>query len=53
MKTYPELEEMKLLELSATNPRDRLLIRLLSRLGCRITEALAISVEDVDFFRSA
>jgi len=29
--------------------RDRLLIRLLSRLGCRISEALAIRLCDVDF----
>ena len=49
MKTYLESEEMKLLERSATNPRDRLLIRLLSRLGCRISEALALTVEDIDF----
>ena len=49
MKTYLESEETKLLELSATNPRDCLLIRLLSRLGCRVSEALALSVEDVDF----
>jgi len=49
MKTYLELDELELLELSATNPRDRLLIRLLCRLGCRISEALAITEEDVDF----
>jgi len=49
MKTYLESEETKLLEISATNPRDRLLIRLLSRLGCRISEALALTVDDIDF----
>ncbi len=49
MKTYLESEEIKLLELSATNSRDRLLIRLLSRLGCRISEALVLTVEDIDF----
>lgn len=32
----------------ATNVRDRLLIRLLFRLGCRVSEALALTVEDVD-----
>ena len=48
MKTYLESEEIKLLELSATNPRDCLLIRLLYRLGCRVSEALALTVEDVD-----
>jgi len=49
MKTYLKSEELELMELSATNPRDRLLIRLLSHLGCRVSEALALSVEDVDF----
>jgi len=49
MKTYLELEEIKLLELSATNPRDRLLIRLLFRRGCRVSEALALKVSDIDF----
>ncbi len=52
IKTYLESEELELLELSATNPRDRLLIRLLSRLGCRVSEALAISVDDIDFQES-
>jgi integrase/recombinase XerD len=49
MKTYLESEELELLELSTTNPRDRLLIRLLSHLGCRVSEALALTIEDVDF----
>ena len=52
MKTYLEPEEVELLEKAATNVRDRLLIRLLFRLGCRISEALAITVEDVDIARS-
>ncbi|MFX0204136.1 MAG: tyrosine-type recombinase/integrase, partial [Candidatus Hodarchaeota archaeon] len=49
MKTYLELEEVELLELAASCLRDKLLIRLLSRLGCRISEALAIRHEDIDF----
>ena len=49
MKTYLEPDEVKLMEDSATNLRDRLLIRLLFRLGCRVSEALALKVEDVDF----
>ena len=49
MKTYLEPKELELLEQAATNLRDRLLIRLLSRLGCRISEALALTVEDIDF----
>ena len=49
MKTYLEPEEVKRLEKVATCLRDRLLIRLLFHLGCRISEALAIKVEDIDF----
>jgi len=45
MKTYLETQEVELLEKAATNLRDRLLIKLLFRLGCRISEALAIAVE--------
>ena len=51
MKVYLELEEVAKLEKAATNLRDRLLIRLLFHLGCRISEALALKVEDVDFKR--
>jgi len=49
MKTYLEPEEVELLDKAATNLRDCLLIRLLFRLGCRISEALALTVEDIDF----
>ena len=48
MKTYPEFEEIELMEHVARNLCYRLLIRLLSRLGCRISEALAITVQDID-----
>lgn len=51
MKVYLELEEIALMERAATNLRDRLLIRLLFHLGCRVSEALAIRVEDIDFTR--
>jgi integrase/recombinase XerD len=51
MKTYLELKETELLESAASCLRDRLLIRLLSRLGCRISEALAIKHQDIDFER--
>ena len=47
-KAYLELGEVERLERAATNLRDRLLIRLLSHLGCRISEALALTVEDLD-----
>lgn len=51
MKTYLDSEEVRLLEGAATCFRDRLLIRLLFRLGCRISEALVLKVEDIDFTR--
>jgi len=34
--------------MAATNLRDRLLVTLLFRLGCRITEALSLTVEDIN-----
>ncbi len=49
MKAYLDPEEVKLMEEAATCLRDRLLIRLLFRLGCRISEALALRVGDIDF----
>lgn len=48
---YLEPEDVARLEAVATNPRDRLLIRLLARLGCRISELLALTPEDVDLVR--
>ncbi len=48
MKAYLEPEEVARMEKAATCFRDRLLIRLLFRLGCRISEALALKVEDLD-----
>jgi len=49
MKTYLERNEIELIEQSAECLRDKLLIRLLSRLGCRVSEALGITVGDIDF----
>lgn len=49
MKTYVEPVEVTLIERSASNMRDRLLVRLLFHLGCRVSEALGLSVEDIDF----
>lgn len=51
MKAYLSASEVALMEKAATNLRDRLLVRLLFHLGCRISEALALAVEDVDFDR--
>ena len=47
-KAYLEAEEIDTLENAADNLRDRLLIKLLSHLGCRVSEALGIAVEDID-----
>jgi integrase/recombinase XerD len=49
MKTYLEPKEIDEMEQKTSNLRDRLLVRLLYHLGCRISEALALKVEDIDF----
>ena len=49
MKAYLEFADIALMEEVAKCLRDRLLIRLLFRLGCRISEALALKVADIDF----
>jgi integrase/recombinase XerD len=48
-KAYLEAQEVQKLEQAANYVRDRLLIRLLFHLGCRISEALALEVRDIDF----
>lgn len=53
MKSYLTPEEIFTLEDAATNLRDRLLIHTLFHLGCRVSEALAIIVDNVDLTRSA
>ena len=47
-RAYLEPNEVERMENAATNLRDRLLVRLLFHLGCRISEALGITLEDVD-----
>jgi integrase/recombinase XerD len=49
MKTYIEPEDVTLLETAANNFRDKLLVKLLFRLGCRVSEALALTTDDIDF----
>ena len=49
MRAYVEPHEVTLMEKAATNLRDRLLICLLFHLGCRVSEALALAIEDIDF----
>ena len=48
-KAYLEPEEIEKLEGAAEYLRDKLLIRLLFHLGCRISEALGITVDNIDF----
>ena len=48
MKSYLETEEVSMLEEATTNLRDRLLVRVLFRLGCRVSEAVALTVGDID-----
>jgi integrase/recombinase XerD len=49
MKVYVEPCEIEHMEEQAVCLRDRLLIRLLFHLACRISEALALAAGDVDF----
>jgi len=48
-KAYLEVDDVKSLERAATCLRDRLLIRVLFRLGCRVSEAVNLEVKDIDF----
>jgi len=52
MKAYVEPEEVAQMEKAASNLRDKLLVRTLFHLGCRVTEALGLAVEDIDFNRA-
>ena len=49
MKTYLEPNEVDRIEQAAECLRDKLLVRLLARLGCRVSEAIGITVSDIDF----
>ena len=49
MKTCLDADDVVKLEGAAGYLRDRLLIRMLFWLGCRISEVLGIEVEDIDF----
>ncbi len=51
VKAYLEASEVQSLEKAVEFLRDRLLIRLLFHLGCRVSEALALEVKDIDFER--
>ena len=49
MKAYLEPSEVEKLELAAEFLRDKIIIRLLWRLGCRSSEVLGITVDNIDF----
>jgi integrase/recombinase XerD len=51
VKAYLDPEEIERLEQAAPYLRDRLLIRMLFRLGCRVSEALGIEEGNVDLKR--
>jgi len=53
METYLRPADVERMEQVATCLRDKLLIRLLFRLACRISEALALKVEDIDLSRGS
>ena len=48
-KVYLDDHDIVRLEGTAVYLRDKLLIRLLFHIGCRVSEALAVQVEDIDF----
>ena len=49
MRAYIEPEQVAQMERVAGNLRDKLLIRTLFHLGCRVSEVLGLTVENVDF----
>jgi integrase/recombinase XerD len=51
METYLRPKDVERMEQAATCLRDRLLVRLLFHLACRISEALALKVKDIDLIR--
>jgi integrase/recombinase XerD len=53
METYLKPADIERMEQAATCLRDKLLIRLLFRLACRISEALALKVGDIDLDRGS
>ncbi|MFA5186780.1 MAG: tyrosine-type recombinase/integrase [Patescibacteria group bacterium] len=50
-KAYLDLEDVDKLEDATTNFRDLLIVRMLFRLGCRISELVGLAVDDIDFKR--
>ena len=52
MKAYLQPEDVAKMEKAAFNLRDKVLVQMLFHLGCRISEALGLTAEDVDFGHS-
>ena len=53
MKTYLEPADVDLIERATCSLRDKVLIRVLFRLVCRVSEALALKLSDIDFERGS
>jgi integrase/recombinase XerD len=51
MRAYLEPPDIERMEESSVCLRDKLLIRIMFRLGCRVSEALALTVEDIDIVK--
>jgi integrase/recombinase XerD len=49
MRAYLEPPDIARMEEAAGSLRDRILIKMLFRTGCRISEALGLEVKDIDF----
>ena len=49
LKAYLPPEQVEKLISAATNPRDALLVRIPWRTGVRVSELIAIRVQDIDF----
>ncbi len=49
LKGYLEPEQVEKLIVAATNPRDKLLVRIPWRTGIRVSELIGIKVSDIDF----
>ena len=47
-KLYLETSETEAIENAASNLRDKLLVRLFCRVGCLVSEAVALTVHDID-----
>lgn len=52
MKAYLEPRDVELMEKCADSARDNLLVRLLFRLGCRVSEVLNLKAADIDYERA-